>query len=100
MRAIPTIGTMIWIAIAASTPAWSHSWYPRLCCNEHDCGRIISYEPLPDGAILAHTAALSVIVPKGFPEQPSHDNHMHVCVHRSQQSGKLGPTCFFVPRLT
>jgi hypothetical protein len=59
--------------------------------------RVIAHEELPDGRLLVHTGKVSVLVPSGFPRQPSQDADMHVCIRRDPATGALQPVCLFVP---
>lgn len=82
--------------LAASTPSRSHSWYPKLCCNEIDCLVVEKLTRNPDGSILMEAGPITVLVPNDFRIDPSQDRQAHVCVYRDVR-GKYHPRCVFLP---
>jgi hypothetical protein len=62
----------------------AHENYPYDCCHDQDCGPAESVVPQGDGSRLATVTRagkrMTVVIPRGFQERPSHDGRMHVCV--------------------
>ena len=75
--------------------AVAHSWYPAECCHDQDCMRVDKAERLSDGSIRMRAGSIEVLVPKGFLQQPSQDNDIHVCVYRGLTGWE--PQCVFMP---
>ena len=75
--------------------AVAHSWYPLACCHDHDCMRVDTAERLADGSIRMRAGNIEVLVPRGFLQQPSQDNDIHMCVFRSRAGWQ--PRCVFMP---
>jgi hypothetical protein len=94
-----------WLAVTALLigsglqQAIAHSWYPPLCCNEIDCSPVTAIVYNKDGSILMEAGHISVLVPKGFPVEPSQDSRAHVCVYRDVR-GRYHPRCVFLPAET
>lgn len=80
-------------------PSSAHSWYPPLCCNEIDCMVVTRLTRRADGALVIVAGHIDVIVPPGFPIEPSQDRDAHVCVYRDVR-GIYHPRCVFLPAET
>ena len=76
--------------------ARAHSWYPHRCCNDIDCSVVTRLERRADGSYLIESGHITVVVPKGFPIEPSQDRDAHVCVYRDVR-GQYHPRCVFLP---
>ena len=75
--------------------AMAHDWYPRSCCEERDCGPVLSATRSSKG-IWATTANGTVFVPDTFEWETSPDGRMHVCVRRDfTDPTKLVVLCAF-----
>jgi hypothetical protein len=77
-------------ALAATIPAWAHSWYPLACCGKKDCFPVACDE-------LVETVFGWVYLPTGEmflaeQVQPSQDEHCHVCLASGDHHG----ICAFV----
>lgn len=87
------------VLVGLSTGSSAHSWYPRICCNEIDCMVVTSLTRRADGALVIAAGHIDVIVPPGFPIEPSEDRDAHVCVYRDVM-GIYHPRCVFLPAET
>lgn len=76
--------------------AHAHGWYPLNCCSGHDCFKVDAIEYLSDGGMIMKAGRISVTVPKGFYQQPSLDQHAHVCAYPNGR-GEFLPRCVFLP---
>ena len=100
---------MVLIACAcmcASSPAQSHEWYPKSCCDDRDCTKVDRTEYLSDGRMiffgrLLDGTDIKVIIPRGFRFESSPDENMHVCVWKwsKDATGVYKPRdkCVFAP---
>jgi hypothetical protein len=93
---LAVLATVTAACVLAPIPSRAHSWYPPDCCNENDCKKVDGIETLSDGSQLFHFRGQQVIVPRGFPQMPSQDLHVHVCVYRTI-TGRWAPRCVFMP---
>jgi hypothetical protein len=91
--AAPVIGLS---GLAGSGLSFAHSWYPKVCCQDHDCMKVDHIEHLSDGSMKMQAGTIEVIVPKGFVPQPSLDNDAHVCI-MPKMGGGYAPRCVFMP---
>lgn len=88
---------------AAPESAGAHGWYPRDCCNDHDCAEITSLTQLPNGLLRVETEQGFAVAPRGFSPKPSPDNQAHACLRQ------IGPDeehmgwmliCLFLPGIS
>ncbi len=74
----------------------AHYNYPYACCGLQDCGRIVTYAPLPDGSRmitieLQNGMVRSAVFPREMNSQPPVDDKDHACI---LADGK--PACLFL----
>src|SRR5262245_51319047 len=81
-------------AIAASlifsAPAQTHThvdpdggivaWYPRECCNDHDCRPIATIQRAKHGLWMTTVDGLTVLVGADQERRPSRDMRWHICL--------------------
>lgn len=79
MRGANVIRLAAILAGLGGSPAGAHSWYPRSCCSERDCGPVLTARKV-DGGLWATTAIGTVFVPDSFAWELSPDGATHVCM--------------------
>jgi hypothetical protein len=86
---------LAFVAVLWPTIVWSHSWYPKRCCDDHDCFPADRLERLADGTLLLARGRIVVRVTKSFPIEPSPGGRVHFCIW----DGGWGPEprCVFLP---
>ena len=85
------------IALSLGPPIHAHHWYPKQCCHDHDCFPIVRMVQLANGSTIATAGPIQVIIPPGFPKEPSLDHDAHVCVYYDPDMQMYRPRCLFVP---
>jgi hypothetical protein len=80
---------MIKALVVVSVVSLIHSWYPRDCCSDKDCGPIPSnrVQVTPDGYVVDGRWRVAFSAAKTSP-----DEEYHLCAAPS------GLRCFFVPK--
>lgn len=86
--------------LAAAGGAHGHSWYPKKCCSEQDCFRVVKIEQLPDGRrmTLDNESHTQVFVSVDQLFDRSEDSDYHLCIVADLFSS--GILCAFEPSLT
>ncbi|MEQ1518283.1 MAG: hypothetical protein ABL931_17520 [Usitatibacteraceae bacterium] len=82
--------------------AVAHDWYPKECCNDHDCAVITTMAALPGGELRVETDHGFAIAPRGFEPRPSPDNQAHACLRQigpDEEHGGWMLICLFLPGL-
>ena len=79
----------------------AHEWYPKECCNDHDCVPVESVERVvPSGGgepyLVVKSTRGNAVIRSNFPVRQSKDGRMHICIgHYDRDESE--PICFFAP---
>jgi hypothetical protein len=85
------------LAQLLANAAGAHSWYPKECCNDHDC------RPVPCAELVRGKQGLGWLNRVIFNERQIHDSQddlCHVCVLSYVGYVSYVPVCAFIPRAT
>ena len=88
--------TLFITTIAWPTSAKPHSWYPKECCDDHDCVPADGMTKDERGDWEVRVGRKRIWVPHGFEMRPSKDHRIHIC-YRIDESSFPMPLCLFVP---
>ena len=66
--------TIILYSTTTSNKAYPHEWYSYECCNDNDCGPVLSKEDTGHGTWIITSKKGMVLVPYDFPKLPSQDD--------------------------
>jgi hypothetical protein len=83
--------------LAPALPAFSHSWYSKDCCSDHDCMPADSIEIDRNGDFQVSVGPTRIWVPRGFAIRPSRDKRIHICFREEKALKFLMPLCLFLP---
>jgi hypothetical protein len=83
------------IIAATANHAFSHDWYPPVCCSDKDCREISNRDVdwTPAGWLVKITGE---VIPEGKTHS-SPDGKFHWCERPADASGPAKTRCLFVP---
>ena len=87
--------TIILYSTITSNKAYPHEWYSYECCNDNDCGPVLSKEDTGHGTWIITSKKGMVLVPYDFPKLPSQDDQEHICLFFD--GIRLVVRCYYVP---
>ena len=93
--------SMLALTSFGSLPVTAHEWYPKECCNDHDCVPVQSVERVvPAGGgdpyLVVKSARGYAVIRSNFPVRQSKDGRMHICIGHYDRD-EFEPICFFAP---
>ena len=92
---IVVILTVLFLIVLSSCEVKGHEWYSYECCNDNDCGPVLSKEDTGHGTWIITSKKGMVLVPYDFPKLPSQDDQEHICMFFD--GIRLVVRCYYVP---
>lgn len=96
MRGAQHVAVLTLVLLVLTPAAQAHSWYPKECCDDHDCVPADGMTKDARGHWQVSVGRKRIWVPQGFQMRPSKDHRIHIC-YRVDETNFPMPFCLFVP---
>ena len=77
LAAFIAFAMLVFVCFLTAHVAWSHEWYPKACCSDHDCRPVSCDQIHSSGAEWEYSGRRI----EKFKAQVSPDGNCHICVN-------------------